>query len=213
MVAALSKTCLQIFTRAPIAGFCKTRLAKDIGSEKALLIHKKMLDILLSNISMLDNSVQIQLWCKPDINHSFFTGIHNKYQVELYEQHGDSLGDILDNAAICAFNSGFKNNIQIGSDSPDIDCLYIETAINVLHTHDIAVGPASDGGYVLFSQKKYHPGIYSGINWGTPSVLKQLTNNLKESGLTISQLNTLTDIDTIDDLQKNESLMRYYQRQ
>ena len=90
--------------------------------------------------------------------------------------------------------------IQIGTDCPELDERYINEAKEKLKKYDIVIGPASDGGYTLLAQKKYHGELYTSIQWGTSSVLTQLVSNIDKTGLDYYLLKTLSDIDTNDDL-------------
>ena len=197
-----SEYCVQVFAKAPIDGFCKTRLGAGIGAKNATAIHEKMIADTLSRVSNNETNLAVQLWCKPDVTHDFFQEQISKHNIESYQQKGDSLGAIMEHASWSAFKFGYKAILQIGTDCPDLDNSYIAQAIEKLESNDIVIGPAIDGGYVLLAQKKYYPEVFSDIEWGTSLVLTQLVNNIEDIGLNYTLLSALNDIDTIDDFKK-----------
>lgn len=190
---------IQVFARAPIAGFCKTRLAKELGIKQATAFHAEMVDDTLSRLTPGNN---VQLWCKPDKQHAFFQKMCEKYPVITFNQQGDSLGVIMDNAAKSAFMNDASAVIQVGTDCPLLDQQYINQAEHALDEVDIVIGPAADGGYVLLAQKNYHKDLYRGITWGSSAVLQQLIENVKRQQLSFMLLETLFDIDTVDDMKR-----------
>lgn len=190
---------IQVFAKAPIEGYCKTRLAKEIGLKQATYYHSIMVDDTLSRLVLNHN---VQLWCKPGAKYPFFQDMVAKYHVTTFDQKGESLGGIMDNAARVAFNSNASVIVQVGTDCPQLDQNYVERSLAILADVDIVVGPAYDGGYVLLAQKQYHDGLYNNIEWGTSLVLQQLSGNIKKLGLSFSLLDTLTDIDNAEDLKR-----------
>ncbi len=195
----MQKSCIQIFAKAPIEGYCKTRLAKDIGNEEAASLHSTMIEETVSKLCDHQPENEIQLWCKPDTSHIIFQKMAKQYDISLFEQHGRILGEILDNAAQQILMPDYQT-VQVGTDCPELDLDYVTCALGKLKHHDIVIGPAADGGYTLLAQKKHHPGLYQGIEWGGTTVLEQLIRNLEFMGLSYKLLKTLSDIDTIEDL-------------
>ena len=57
-----------------------------------------------------------------------------------------------------------------------------------------------DGGYYLLGLNNHTPEIFEEIKWSTESVLNQTIEKIKENKLSYELLNTLQDIDIIDDL-------------
>ena len=193
--------CIQVFAKAPIEGYCKTRLGNDIGAKKATELHAQMINDTLSRISVVDEvSHDIQLWCMPDITHVYFHQMMSNYNIVSYQQIGDTLGDIMMHAASEALNNSYKAIIQIGTDCPGVTGSYLTHAKENFASYDIVIGPATDGGYVLLAQKMFYPNLFNNIKWGTSSVLTQLINNIEKIGLSYIQLSALTDIDTVEDL-------------
>ena len=201
MELSSNKICIQIFTKAPIEGYCKTRLAPHLGESETVSLQMEMIQkTILTSIKI--NTADVQLWCKPSTQHSFFQKMAEENSVSLHEQKGETLGDIMNDAALGAENS-YANIVQIGTDCPYIDADYILAAIDQLDADNrIVIGPANDGGYVLLAQNQCFAEIYNNIDWGMPSVLGQLEMNLKHLKIKHFKLASLSDIDTFSDYQQ-----------
>lgn len=194
----MNSSCLQIFTKAPIEGYCKTRLIPHLGKKETVNIHMAMVQ---NTITMAKTvmGIDILLWCKPSKEHPFFQRLAIENDISLFDQTGESLGSIMKDAARQAATV-YKNIIQIGTDCPYIDSKYLELSLESLNDDNpVVIGPATDGGYVLLAQQKYYPDIFNDIDWGTSLVLHQLESNLNKQGIQYSKLPVLNDIDTIDD--------------
>ncbi|MDH5765348.1 MAG: DUF2064 domain-containing protein, partial [Gammaproteobacteria bacterium] len=88
---------------------------------------------------------------------------------------------------------------------PAIDMNYIRQSIEQLYNgHDIVIGPAEDGGYVLIGVKSFSSDLFTDIDWGTSRVLEQTKQKIDQLGFTFKELDTLWDIDDPDDLQRLE---------
>lgn len=187
---------LLIFTRNPELGKVKTRLAKTIGDEKALIVYNDLLlhtkiethAIDCDKFVFYDNSIiEDDIWSE-------------EYYQKKLQSHGD-LGQRMHDAFEILFEMGYQNCIIIGSDLFDLKAIIIETAFKKLMKHDVAIGPAEDGGYYLLGLKKGHPAIFQNKDWGTASVFKATMKDLK--GQKVCLLDTLNDIDTFEDLERS----------
>jgi glycosyltransferase A (GT-A) superfamily protein (DUF2064 family) len=90
--------------------------------------------------------------------------------------------------------------VIIGSDCYDLTPKIIETSFIQLEENDVVVGPATDGGYYLLGMKEYLPQFFENKEFGTDHVLKELLSEAEDLGLSVYQLPTLNDIDTLKDL-------------
>ena len=78
----------------------------------------------------------------------------------------------------------------------------IETAWAALATHDVALGPAADGGYWLVGLRSLQEAIFSGIHWSTSSVLAETLAVCRQKGLSVQLLRQLSDVDTAEDWER-----------
>jgi glycosyltransferase A (GT-A) superfamily protein (DUF2064 family) len=88
----------------------------------------------------------------------------------------------------------------IGTDAPAVSREVVREALGALHDHDLAVGPASDGGYYLLALDRPRPELFEGVAWSTASVLADTFERAARLGLRVRLLRALTDIDTVADL-------------
>jgi len=196
-------TCIQIFSKAPVEGYCKTRLIPYLGKKETVQLHMDMVQKTITTAKKINNA-DVQLWCKPSKQHVFFQKMAKQNALTLHDQDGESLGFIMNNAAYYAADK-YTNIIQIGTDCPYIDTDYINSSIAKLSDETkVVIGPANDGGYVLLAKNQYYTEMYDDINWGTSNVLQQLEANLQNLNIKYSKLESLNDIDTFDDFQKWE---------
>lgn len=105
-----------------------------------------------------------------------------------------------------------KRVIAIGADCPDISAQHIQQAFDALVDSELVVGPASDGGYYLIGLRQSpHQSVSSLVNrqlemlfgdidWSTPRVFRQTQAKIQQLGLSLAQLEVLSDIDRPEDL-------------
>lgn len=196
-----TKNLLLLFTRNPELGKVKSRLAKDIGEEKALNIYKE----LLLHTKKISENLLVDKWvfyseeiAKNDIWDS------NNFEKKL--QHGKDLGARMKHAFEEGFESWYEKIIIIGSDIIDLQQKHIERAFESLESHETVIGPSYDGGYYLLGMKKLIPELFLNKKWGTDSVLKQTIKDLKSHTPTYF-LENLNDLDVISDI-KPDSYLR-----
>lgn len=194
----MKKNLLIVFTKNVVLGKVKTRLAKTIGNEKALLVYKKLVDITEKETLKLKNCV-LHIYYSDAINEEKWK--HSEKKV----QQGKDLGEKMQNAFNDGFREGFQQIILIGSDLPTISSTIIQQGFAALENNDIVFGPADDGGYYLIGMKKMHPSIFNNKPWSTE---KLLTITLKElTQQKIALLTQLNDIDTEADLKEHKSIL------
>ena len=191
---------LIVFVKNARKGRVKTRLAKTIGNERALLIYRTLLK-LTSEMAEKVNAVR-QVWYSDSIE------LNDMFRKDLFEkflQKGSNLGERMHLAFDSGFRSGFEKVLLVGSDCPDISQDMVEKAFRELEDSDMVIGPSRDGGYYLigFSSHAYDPDIFEGIKWSTPVVLSQTLEIAERKGLSTARLAVLNDIDTEEDLNQS----------
>jgi glycosyltransferase A (GT-A) superfamily protein (DUF2064 family) len=82
------------------------------------------------------------------------------------------------------------------------------TALDSLGDHDLALGPAMDGGYYLIALGRPWPELFRGIAWGTASVFAVTMERAAVLGLTVRVLEPRRDIDTLDDVRAEWARIR-----
>ncbi|MCH8029638.1 MAG: TIGR04282 family arsenosugar biosynthesis glycosyltransferase [Candidatus Dadabacteria bacterium] len=192
---------LIVFLKYPVPGRVKTRLADEIGTEKAAAIYKKMAEEVVTNTTGRGKYTSLIFYDPPEAEHHikrWLSYAHNRY----LPQTGADLGERMKNAFEKTFALGFKNNIIIGTDCPGITTGLLGSAFESLSAHDAVIGPANDGGYYLLGLRRAQPELLTGLDWSTNRVFEQTVEKMRKSGLTWHELETLPDIDTHEDLLK-----------
>ena len=128
---------------------------------------------------------------------------------EKFVQRGNDLGERMMNAFDDSFNKGYKRVIGVGSDLPDLSAEIMTQGIEQLKENDTVFGPSEDGGYYLIGMTKLIPQIFENKAWSTESLLDDTQIELKELGYSIELLQTLNDVDTIEDLRNSSIAERF----
>ena len=197
-----SKNLLLIFTRNPVLGKCKTRLAATVGDKIALEIYKFLLQHTV-NITTDLNMVK-QVWYSEKIWEN------DLWDEQIYDkkiQRGDDLGMRMANAFSEGFAFGFEKIAIIGSDMYELNQAIIENAFSELNKNDFVIGPAKDGGYYLLGMKEFLPDLFKNKQWGTETVLSNTIDDLK--GAKLSILEERNDVDVYDDIKDIEAFQPF----
>jgi len=197
------KNLLLIFTRNPELGKVKTRLAKDVGDQKALDIYKFLLDHTVSVTKDLPIIKEVLYSEKIHDNDIWDASVYRKKK-----QIGEDLGDKMKNAFAEGFKNGYSNIIIIGSDMYDINSEEITQAFTKLNDHDFVVGPAEDGGYYLLGMNIMNTAIFTNKNWGTDTVLSDTLGDLKNEN--ISLLEEKNDVDYFSDIKEHKAFQQFF---
>ncbi len=185
---------LIVFCKNPIEGKAKTRLAKTLGTSKALAIYKRLIQKTAEVVKSLDE-VDVFVFYSHFIpeTDAFHTA---SPQREL--QKGKDLGERMGNA----FQRVFKTHapaVIIGTDLWELSPLNLETAFSKLHEKEAVIGPAKDGGYYLLGLQKFHAPLFQNKTWSSEHVFTETLNDLKTKEVFL--LEVKNDIDTEEDIQ------------
>ncbi|KIX21537.1 glycosyltransferase [Flavobacterium sp. 316] len=196
------KNLILIFTRNPEIGKVKTRLAASIGNEKALEIYIQLLEHT-KKVALETNFDKRVLYSEKINTNDIWENKHFQKKV----QHGNDLGERMQNAFKEGFQEGYEKIVIIGSDLIELESKDIDQAFKILTNNDLVIGPAKDGGYYLLGMKQIPDNIFQHKNWGTNTVLKDTLKDIEK--LKYQLLNEKNDIDTIEDI-KNIQLFEKY---
>lgn len=195
----LLENALIIFLKYPEPGKVKTRLAQEVGAEKAAGLYRLFAEAVLRQ-TVDKNYKRFVFYFPPENRDKIINWIGSG--PEFYPQTGNNLGERLVDAFNRIFQRGAKRVVVIGTDSPQIDSGIILRAFGELGKNQCVIGPSHDGGYYLLGLSSFQKDIFQDIDWSTDKVLKQTTDRLDRPGISFSLLDKLFDIDTISDLQR-----------
>jgi hypothetical protein len=190
--------CLILFVRFPERGKVKTRLAKDIGPQKAKVLYTYFVLDLLKTLNRDDLSITI-CFSPPGAGEDMKKWLGKRYSY--MPQNGEDLGKRMKNAFEDVFRKDFREAVLIGTDIPDISDSIIEDAF-YLDKHDAVIGPSYDGGYYLIGFRKdtFLPGIFDEIAWGTERVFEKTMEIFTKNTYAVRTLSVWQDVDRLADL-------------
>lgn len=190
---------IQIFAKAPIAGSVKTRMRPLLSSEQCTELHCALTTQVCNEV-VGGHLCSVELWAASEPQHAFFTELRKRFGLAIHCQSGEDLGSRMAYSAEQALTK-YDGVIIVGADCPFIDRDYLQQALQQLEKGiDVVIGPAMDGGYVLIGFNRFHPTIFSGIAWGTETVLEQTIERLQQLQYSFELLQAQVDIDRPQDL-------------
>jgi uncharacterized protein len=192
MAARLTR--ILVFAREPATGKAKTRLIPALGAEGAARLARVMLGHALlhaagANIGPVElvGDPHPYTWAQP------VAGVTTSAQI------GADLGERMGEAVQRTLAAG-ERPVVTGTDCPGLNSARIAEAARALDSHDVAIIPATDGGYVLIGFARFDPSIFAGVEWGKEAVLAATSRNIDALGWSVWQGDALPDVDEPDDL-------------
>jgi hypothetical protein len=189
---------LIIFVKQPTPGDVKTRLAEALGADNAAEVYRALVEEVVRRTHPRGGEYRRLFFYTPD---EARCEMGSWFPVETWlPQGGNDLGARMAAAFDEAFRRGARRAAIIGTDAPSLSRELVLEALDALNDHNLAIGPASDGGYYLLALDRARPELFDGISWSTSSVLRQTLERAATLGLRVRLLKALTDIDTLADL-------------
>lgn len=193
---------LIIMIKNPVKGKVKTRLAATIGDDAALGVYQKLLQQTRNITDGVQADVFVFYSDVIDRNDLFTAGKYKKYT-----QCSGDLGVRMDYAFSIPFKNEYKRVVMIGADCYALTNEHIHRSFAALDNNDFVIGPADDGGYYLIGMKKWNRWILENKNWSTHTLLDETKSDILNRNGTVQLLDTLSDIDTIEDAAKFPELI------
>jgi rSAM/selenodomain-associated transferase 1 len=189
-----------IVMKFPVPGAVKSRLARDIGEAAATETYRKVAEGVLCRTRPKTGEYERIIFYSPaDMRHRFGEWMPDE---SLSPQRGADIGEVMANAINEMFDHGAAKAVLTGTDIPGLCREIIEQAFSELDGSDVVIGPAKDGGYYLVGMKSPIPGLFRGLSWGSEKVYGETVSVIDTLGLTMSTVETLADLDTVEDLIK-----------
>jgi len=211
----VNRTAIILFGRLPVAGKCKTRLAKSVGSKAAADVYKDMCENAVTQAVQSTASVifmcaekedvpKVKKWLQPFAQPSW-------KQIAVRPQVEGDLGERITAAFTQAFEDGCDEVIIAGTDVPDLSLDTFTLAFLHLQSFDVVIGPSEDDGYYLIGlhrkcmqmgNKDIVKKLFTGIHWSTSLVYRDQVSIAYKLELSVSPykcLPVLIDIDTAQD--------------
>ncbi|WP_017930041.1 TIGR04282 family arsenosugar biosynthesis glycosyltransferase [Robiginitomaculum antarcticum] len=184
---------LVVFTKAPVLGGAKTRLAAGIGKVHANRLYRAMIRAVIRRTR--DPRWETQLWVAPDAAASAKFGGVWPDDLRRILQGSGSLSPRLTRAMAAK-----GPVIVIGTDAPQIRARDIAQALRLLRHNDLVFGPCDDGGFWLIAANgPVDSALFENIAWSTDTALADVQRNCVGR---VAYLRTLIDVDDIEALRQ-----------
>ena len=189
---------LIVFTRYPTPGRTKTRLVGVLGELGAAALQRRMTEHLVGKLTRrLDAEYVIEIRYADGQRQQMQRWLGASMQ---YAPQGDGdLGDRMCRALDDAFADRCGRAVIVGTDCPQVTEAHLNAAFDALRTHDVVIGPCTDGGYWLIGANK-PASIFADVPWGTDQVLCRTRQHIERQGLSLCELDELSDVDRPADL-------------
>ncbi len=203
-----------VMARWPSPGRCKRRLSRDLynrlglsnSSERAARIQKRLTEHTTGVVLGLADAMVIEpVLAVSGLGPNAAGRWGQQLGLPLVRLQGQGqLGTRLRRQLMQGHRRGMPS-LVIGTDLPELNPDDLKRAIEQLQTHDLVLGPASDGGYWLLGiganlihTPKHWPLI--GIPWGGPTVLESTLKAASAHAISTALLPRRNDLDHWSDL-------------
>jgi rSAM/selenodomain-associated transferase 1 len=177
-----------VIAKAPVPGRVKTRLCPPCTPAQAAAVAA----------AALHDTLEVATRCGADRRVLALDGHPGDWLPpgwRVVPQRGRGLGQRLAAAWADAGGPG----VQIGMDTPQVDADLLDGAMCALDEHDAALGPAEDGGWWAIALRAARAGVFRGVPMSRPDTGVRQRRRLRALGLSVADLPTLRDVDTMDD--------------
>lgn len=188
---------LVIMAKAPKPGMVKTRLSQSLPSPAVTTLYRCLLEDTIALAKSL-TTIQVAVMCPESDQEELAKLLGNA--VQIVAQNGEGLAAGLTSVFRHFTAAGRQRVIAFNSDSPHLPPSVLETAFEILATHDVVIGPTHDGGYYLVGAKAAHPSLFEGDGMGTTTALDRLLMRTKSLKLSTGFTEPFYDIDVAEDL-------------
>jgi uncharacterized protein len=200
MLAVTGADVLAVFVKEPRPGTVKSRLAAAVGPEAAAGVYRVLAEEVVRRTAPRSDEYDRVIVFDPPAAAAAIAEWLGVAADALRPQSAGDIGVRMEHAFDALFQDGARRVALIGTDVPALAFEDVRDALESLDDHDVAVGPATDGGYYLIALKRPAPELFRGIGWSGPHVLARTLDRAAERALSVRVLRTIGDVDTIEDL-------------
>ncbi len=181
-------TTLIIIAKETIPGRVKTRLHPPLSLEQAAQLAAASIADTLAAVGNLPTTRRILL----------FDGNLLPPGSESYDMTPQTAGD-LDERLAAAFDEAVGPTVLIGMDTPQVTADDLAPAFTEWPDDaDAFFGPADDGGFWALGMREPRGDLIRGVPMSRDDTGAIQLQRLRDAGLRVTMLPTLTDVDTID---------------
>jgi rSAM/selenodomain-associated transferase 1 len=196
-----------VFCKPPVAGRVKTRLIGALSAREAAAVHVACARDTVATVNGVRGA---QKWLYVAADRATARRVGKRLRIgrdwKVVTQRGADLGERMRNALEEQLRAGADKVVIVGTDSPWMGRERIERAFRLLDKSQIVLGPSEDGGYYLIAARQVVPKIFSGIRWGTATVLARTLRALQATRTAFRLLKRDFDLDRPVDLRRVERM-------
>jgi rSAM/selenodomain-associated transferase 1 len=197
---------LLVFVKEPVPGSVKTRLAATLGMDGAAALYRELVDATLQlalDAQRAGIVAAVELWCTPSADAPYFRNCAQRADASLHTQCAGDLGARM---AYALGDARTRNPIAvlIGSDCPALTPVMLAAAVAHLADDEAVIGPAEDGGFVLFGART--PLALDGVRWSSAHALADTRAALAGQQVRWSELPVSWDVDEPADVARWRAL-------
>lgn len=182
-------TTVILIAKEPLPGKAKTRLHPPLSLEQAAALAAAAISDTLAMLSRVAASRRILL----------FDGERVPPGASDFETVAQG-GGTLDERLAAAFDGCSGPTLLVGMDTPQLESRHIAPALTAWPDDiDAWFGPATDGGFWALAMREPRGDLIRGVPMSRSDTGALQRRRLVAAGLAVGQLETLTDVDTIED--------------
>ena len=181
----MSDLTLLVIAKEPVPGNVKTRLARDIGDRAAAQVAEACLADTLATVAATPARRRVLVL-------EGHPGPWLPAGIEVVPQSSGGLGDRL----AAAFAGVDGPAFLVGMDTPQLTNEHLAVDFGAT---DAVLGLATDGGYWGIGMRAPRPEAFRSVPMSTRMTGAVQRRRLRQLGLTVGDLSSLTDVDTLTD--------------
>lgn len=198
---------LALFAKHWRPGQAKTRLAAEVGLERAAQIYRACLETTLQRLAAFGDRREVVF--TPDDAAADFRQLAPATW-HLTPQGDGDLGQRLAAHLQDAIQRGASGVVILGADSPTIPTQFIHAAWEELERQPVVLGPAEDGGYYLLAARMTELPIFADLPWGTSGVFDETVRRLSAAKIGCHCLPRWYDVDDGPGLARLQAELRQF---
>lgn len=211
-----------LFTRVPVAGAVKTRLAPALSPDDRARLQWEMACDCARHIACVPADLAVHYgdeWRRaPEgeaVRDAFVASLRDAYAgrgaggFRAREQRGAGLGARMQDSLAYELGRGAGTCLLMGSDLPEVRPADLAAALDAARSADVVLGPSTDGGYWLVGLHEPFPQLFDRKSYGSASVLQEALATCAAHGRRVALAPTRDDVDTPSDLARIERLPAY----
>ena len=181
-----------LFAKSPLPGRVKTRLIPTLSPELAADLHSAFVRDMINRFCDL-RGTHFELHTDTESDAWRDLTVARKLQIT------EDLGLKMIHALDLGLASGHPRVIVIGSDAPTLPVTHVADLLQ--STADVALGPASDGGFYAIAARKTHPRMFEHVTWSQPDTMARTVEAVQRTGLSVDIGAEWFDVDEPADLE------------